>query len=161
MIKQHHTTEPPPSWFSKRHPGRARRKGAALVEAAVVLPIFVLLTLAVIEFGRGMMVAQLITTGARLGARDGIIEGNANADVIATVKEWVAGSTNVTKDDVTVSVVLTPHPSNSTTGTEILNAEAGDLVTVSVSIPFDKVSFGVSKFLKGKSVSGEATMRHE
>jgi Flp pilus assembly protein TadG len=41
---------------------KSRRKGAALVEAAIVLPVFFM---GIVEFGRGM----LVTNGSREAAR--------------------------------------------------------------------------------------------
>jgi len=49
---------------AKRH----RRRGAAAVEMALVLPIFFTVVLGIIEFGRAMMVSQLMATSAREGA---------------------------------------------------------------------------------------------
>ena len=42
------------------------RRGAALVETAMVLPMFFLVVLCIVEFGRAMMVSQLVTTAALL-----------------------------------------------------------------------------------------------
>jgi len=44
-----------------RRQKRSRRRGAALVEFAVIAPLFFLLVVGVIEFGRAMMVKQIIT----------------------------------------------------------------------------------------------------
>src|SRR5713101_5312317 len=49
--------------------GRNKRQGAAAVEFAFVAPIFVILTLGMIEFGRLIMVEQMITNAAREGCR--------------------------------------------------------------------------------------------
>ena len=45
---------------------RQRRRGAALVEMAVCLPVLVMVILAIIEFGGGMMVAELLNDAARV-----------------------------------------------------------------------------------------------
>ena len=45
------------------------RRGTAMVEMALVLPIFLMLVLGIIEFGRAMMIANLVTNAAREGAR--------------------------------------------------------------------------------------------
>ncbi len=47
------------------------RKGAAAVEFALVLPLFVLIFLGMLELGRGLHVQQVITQAAREGARLG------------------------------------------------------------------------------------------
>ena len=59
----------------RAQPPRPRnRRGATLVEFAVVAPVMLLLVLALFEFGRLMMVEQIITNAAREGARRGILE---------------------------------------------------------------------------------------
>lgn len=49
------------------------RKAAALVETAVILPIFVMLMVGLVEFSRMLMVKQVITNAAREGARAGAV----------------------------------------------------------------------------------------
>ena len=49
------------------------RKGSAMVEMALVLPMFLLLMVGIVEFSRVLMVQQVITNAAREGARAGSI----------------------------------------------------------------------------------------
>ncbi len=79
----------------QRQPKKQRRRGAALVEMAFVLPVFMMVTLGIVEFGRAMMVGQLVTNAAREGARLGIIDGNTNNDVIATVQNLLQQTANI------------------------------------------------------------------
>lgn len=71
-----------------------RPRGQALVEFALVAPIFFLLLFAVIDFGRYVYYVQIINNAAREGARYAIVHGsnsfqpvgpNANDPVITTV----------------------------------------------------------------------------
>ena len=48
---------------------RRTRTGAAVIEFAVIGPLLVLLILGVIEFGRMVMVQQILTNASREGAR--------------------------------------------------------------------------------------------
>ena len=137
------------------------RKGAVLVEAAVVLPILLLLVLGIIEFGRGMMVVQLLTNGAREGARRAVLNGATNSIVETHVKTVVASSVGCDQADVVVAVTLTPDPANSTSGNEVADAETGDLVNVEVSVAYDKVGYMVGGFLSGKTLRARNTMRCE
>ena len=61
------------------------RGGAAIVEVAMTLPIFFLVVFAIIEFGRAMMVSQLLTNAAREGARkagyQGFVEPRGRVDL--------------------------------------------------------------------------------
>ncbi|MCA9071736.1 MAG: pilus assembly protein, partial [Planctomycetaceae bacterium] len=79
----------------KRLPQRSAqssREGTALVEMALVLPIFVAVTLGIVEFGRAMMVGQLVTNAAREGARLGIIDGSTNAEVRTSIEQFLQQS---------------------------------------------------------------------
>ncbi|HUG68005.1 MAG TPA: TadE family protein [Pirellulaceae bacterium] len=46
-----------------------KQRGAAAVEFAAVAPIFVLLLFGMLEFGRMVMVQQILTNATREGAR--------------------------------------------------------------------------------------------
>lgn len=144
---------------SKNHD--ARRNGAALVEAAMVLPIFFLAIVGIVEFGRGMMVSQLVTNASREGARQAVLDGSTNASIEAFIGDKLSGSLGVATADVDVTVTITPDPSNTTTGHELAAAQPYDLVTINVSVPFDKVSFFAGGFMQGKHLKAETTMRHE
>ncbi len=137
------------------------RKGAALVEAAIVLPVFFLAIVGIVEFGRGMMVSQLVTNGSREAARRSVFDGSTNTDVEAFVKNKLSNSIGCSAADIAVGITITPDPNNSTTGNDLANAQPFDLVTVQVSVPYDKVSFFTGKYLAGKTLSSETTMRHE
>lgn len=54
---------------------RHRRRGQALVEFAIVFPIFLLMLLSTIEFGRYVYTVQVLNNAAREGARYAIVHG--------------------------------------------------------------------------------------
>ena len=60
---------------------RKRRRGAAAVEFAVVAPVFFILIFGMIEFGRMVMVQQVITNASREGARLSVLDGTTATDV--------------------------------------------------------------------------------
>jgi Flp pilus assembly protein TadG len=138
------------------HPAEQRR-GAAMVEMALVLPVFVALMLGVIEFGRAIMVGQLVTNAAREGCRQAILDGSTNTAVSDFVKQFLADTANVAKGDVAVTVAV----GNPAAGGQLVNAQSRDLVTISVSLPFSKVSFLPPTFLKTTNLSAQSAMRHE
>ena len=140
---------------------RPSRDGTALVEMALVLPIFIMVTLGIVEFGRAMMIGQLVTNAAREGARLGIIDGSTNADVITDVQTFLNESANISAADLTITITVTPAAGNPDPGNEVGNALPRDLVDVYVSVPFDKVSFIAGDYLTGKTLSGRSAMRHE
>ena len=58
-----------------RPPGTARQRGRgqALVEFAIIIPVFLLLLFALLDFGRVIYAQQTITQDAREGARAGLV----------------------------------------------------------------------------------------
>jgi len=138
-----------------------QRRGAALVEMALVLPIFLTVVFGIVEFGRAMMVSQMITNSAREGARMAVISGNTNADVEANIHDFLKKSVGLQNKDVTVTITITAGPGNTDPGNLLAKSEAGDIINVNVAIPADKASYIGNSFVKGKSLVGQATMRHE
>lgn len=58
------------STSARRH---KRRSGQALVEFALIFPVFLLIMLAIVDFGRAFYIQVAIQNGAREGARFGAI----------------------------------------------------------------------------------------
>ncbi len=137
------------------------RRGAALVELAIVLPVFFAVVLGIVEFGRAMMVGQMVNNAAREGARLAIVDGTANSDVTARVKQFLLQSANINGNDVTVNISVVPGTGNPDPGNEVASATTRDLCTIAVSVPFTKVSYVTGNYLEGKNLAGSSTMRHE
>ena len=128
---------------------------------AMVLPIFVMIVLGIIEFGRAMMVGQMITNSAREATRLGIIDGSTNPSVETWIKDFLNDSIGVNTSDVTVTITVTAAPGNPDPLNQIGNALPRDLVTIKVEVPFDKVSYITGDYLNGKNLSALCAMRHE
>jgi Flp pilus assembly protein TadG len=64
-------------------------RGAALVEAAMILPLIMLISVGIFEFGRAYQTSQVLTNAAREGARLAVIEGRTDGDVRARVNKYV------------------------------------------------------------------------
>ena len=143
--------------MNKRH----NRRGAAIVEMALVLPIFFGVVLGIVEFGRAMMVSQMVTNAAREATRLAIIDGSTNNDVETWVEDFLNDSINVAAADVSVTITVDPAPGNDDPNDVLADAQARDLVTVNVSVPFDKVSYVPGSYLNGKNLSAQSSMRHE
>lgn len=133
--------------FGSRRKNQPR--GAAAVEFAIVAPIFFMVVLGIIEFGRMSMVQQIITNGAREGARIAVFDDTTTAQVEARVNNYLA-STGITGHSVDVD----PSPPSL--------AGFDDPVTVTIIIPFDKVSWLPAPFfIKGTDLQARAVMRRE
>jgi len=137
------------------------RRGAAIVEAALVLPIFFMVIMGIIEFGRAFNVAQLVQNSAREACRKAVTGAFTNATIISEAKSALT-SVGVPSNHVTVTIVVTPYTGNPTVANnETSNATTRDLVEVTVSVPFNKVSYLSGKYLQSKTLTGKSSMRHE
>ena len=132
--------------------GRRHRRGAAVVEFALVLPIFFLMVFGMIEFGRLVMVRQVLTNASREGARIGVLDG-ATADEVESVVEGYLTSASIPFTAGTIMTV-TPSPPSS--------AGYGESVTVTVTVPFSDVSWLPSPMYLGSTdVIATTVMRRE
>ncbi len=130
---------------------RRNRRGAAVVEFAFVAPVFFLLVFGMIEYGRMVMVQQVITNASREGARVGVLDGSTTAQVQTAVTSYLTAA-NIPTGSATVTV--SPDPPSS--------AGYGGAVTCTVSIGFNSVSWLPSPmYLGGKTLTATATMRRE
>jgi len=128
---------------------RKRRRGAAVVEFAVVAPVFFLLVFGMIEYGRMVMVQQIMTNASREGARLAVLDGVATGDVVSSVDGYLAGA-GITGASVSVTTNAPVAP------------DFAESMTVTVGIPFNQVSWLPSPmFLNGYQMSATSTMRRE
>ncbi|TWT43375.1 TadE/TadG family type IV pilus assembly protein [Botrimarina hoheduenensis] len=128
----------------KPHP-----RGVAAVEFAVVAPVFFLVVLGIIEFGRMVMVQQVITNAAREGARIAVLDSATTARVETRVTDYL-NSANLRGSSVTI----TPNPPTL--------AGFDQPVSVQVDVPFAAVSALSRPFLAGsRTLTATAVMRRE
>jgi len=96
-----------------------------------------------------VMIQQILTNASREGARVAVLDGATTAEVTSAVEEYMV-TASVSGTDISVS----PDPPDS--------AVYGAPVTVSVSVPFDQVSWLPSPmFLGGNTLSATTVMRRE
>lgn len=137
------------------------RRGASVVEMAIVLPVFMMVVMGIIEFGRGMMVGQLVTNAARYGARLAAVDGSSNASVQQDIEDFLVEAVGIAPADATITITVTAAPGNPDPLNDLTKAQPKDLVKVSVKVPYDKVGYVGGKWLNGTQLSGQCTMRHE
>ena len=128
---------------------RKERRGATVVEFAIIAPVFFLLVFGMIEFGRMVMVQQVITNASREGARVGVLDGATTTEIENTVNSYLA-SGSISGADVEVD----PNPPS--------NAGYGEPVTVTVAVGFDEVSWlPTPMFLGTTELTASTVMRRE
>lgn len=128
---------------------RSNRRGAAAVEFAIIAPLFFMVVFGMIEFGRMVMVQQIITNGSREGARMAVLDGTTTGEVDAAVATYLQNASIAG-----AAVTVNPDPPSS--------AGYGEPVTVTVSVAFDQVSWLPSPmFLGGSNMTATTVMRRE
>jgi len=125
------------------------RRGTAVVEMAVVAPLLFMLIFGAIEFGRALMVQQVLTNASREGARRGVLEQTTSAEVQSLVLDYLRNS-SVTGATVSVSPA------------SLDEVGFGDPVSVTVSVPFEQVSWLPAPWLLGdKNLTAQSVMSGE
>ncbi|MEX2137654.1 MAG: TadE/TadG family type IV pilus assembly protein [Pirellulales bacterium] len=109
---------------------RKNRRGAAVVEFAIVAPVFFLFVFGMIEYGRMVMVQQILTNASREGARFAVVQ---STDDTTAVQDTVIDYLTSASIGGTPSVVVDWPPSGGSSSSEP--------VTVTVSIQFGQVSW--------------------
>ena len=102
-----------------------------------------------IEFGRMLMVQQMLTNAAREGARVAVLDGASASATTTKVVEYLASI-----DQSAVEVTTTPSNLGS--------VDTGDPVAVQVTVPYEEVSWLPSPwFLDNRELTASCTMRRE
>lgn len=126
-----------------------KNRGAAAVEFAVVAPLFFLLLFGMIEFGRCVMVQQMITNASREGARRAVLDGVTTQEVTDIVDDYLSSG-------AIAGATITVQPSPPS------DANFGEPVSVTVQIPYAQVSWlPAPKYLGNTTMSATSVMRRE
>jgi Flp pilus assembly protein TadG len=143
-----------------------KEAGTALVEFALVLPLFLVLLLGMVDFGRGLNYWIDLTHLANQAARFAVVDRNPGEANLRTLQQYIRGEANTGElafgntesvDDPLIVCITFPEGN-----TQADPARAGDPVTVEVKttynwIPFLDANIGVSAV----KITGSATMRLE
>ncbi len=128
-----------------RSPG-ALRRGAAVVELAVVTPILLTMLFGVMEFGWAFMVRETLTHATREACRVAVLQGATATEAQARFAQAIAPTGITTTAQVTY--VDTDDPPDA----------VNDIAVVSVSVPYSDVSItGVGSFLGIQTTTINAT----
>jgi len=65
-------------------------RGAALVEMALTLPLMLLVSAGIFEFGRAYQTWQVLTNAAREGARIAVLPGTTDANITNRVRTYIS-----------------------------------------------------------------------
>jgi len=132
-----------------KNPRRGHERGTALVEFTLILPLLLVLTIAVVDFGRAFYVKNVLEQAAREGVRLRAVTSTADSALVRDRVLEVMAPANVT-----------------VTGLLIEGPLANRQVHVEVTAEFNWIFPGVfnllgANFTNPASLTGEAWMRNE
>jgi Flp pilus assembly protein TadG len=130
-----------------------RDDGAALIEAAFVLPLLLFISVAIIEFGRAFQTWQIVTNAAREGARVAVLPGMSDDAIKTRVNDYLKlGIDNPASAQIAI---------NRTTTVSLGGAATASASRVQVDYPFTFIVLQpVAQLLvNGSTVGNAMTMR--
>lgn len=125
---------------------RKSRRGAHIVEMALVLPILIMIVFGIIEFARANQIRQTVKQAAYEGARVGIT-ADATVAAVQAQANSVLTSVGITGGTVTVS----PNPITTSTA----------FVTVTVSASATANGWFMKYFTAGQAITAAVTLESE
>jgi Flp pilus assembly protein TadG len=146
-------THPLLSAFSVRRCSAVTSEGGqALVETALALPLMLLLSVAIFEFGRAYQTTQVLTNAVREGARVAVLPNATTADVQARVMAYLQNGQLSDYDDAQVLVNQNASISIGTT------TAAASRVTVNYPFSFIVLNPVANLVVKGSTVGAPITL---
>lgn len=137
---------------------RSSQRGAEIVELAIILPLLLLITAGIVDFGLLFRDYQIVTNAAREGARVRVLPGYSDDDAKNRATAYLAASGLTSNVDPTVAFTdVTPGGGGATFR----------VYTVTVAYDHTITMLGAMMQLVGGSlagtlrVTGASTMRHE
>ena len=118
---------------------QSKRHGMACVEAAVILPVIVLLTFGFIEVGYYVNCAHVLHDAARQGARAAVRLENSNAEVQSAVIDALSNAYSIDANAVTVRISkLTSTGEEQYQVMNLSENEQGETIRVTVTVDYDQ-----------------------
>lgn len=122
------------------------QRGTALLETAITLPLVLLVSVAIFEFGRAYQTWQVLTNASREGARVAILADSTDQFVTDTIKQYLADGKLKDAGTATVKIERTV-PFGAKTASKI-----------TVSYPFQFVVLNpVVRLINKSSTTGQGT----
>jgi len=156
-----------PRSFAARH-----RHGTTIVESAFVLPVFLFMVFAMIEFAHAQMAINLLNSSCRSGARIGAVEGSTTTQVRQRVDRVLSSAFNTGDVSIFIKDASVYDDSESTAPTtgpgleamnniEVADAEPRQMFLVRASVPYNSIALIPMPFMDGVVLDGQSFMRHE
>lgn len=115
---------------SGRATARFSARGVALIEFALILPLLLVLTLAVVDVSRAFWIKNVAYQAAREGVRQWVVSTPADSTDVESRVQQVVDQAGITLEDV-----------------ELVDADAGELMEVRVTVTFNWLYPGLFAWL--------------
>lgn len=151
---------------------KPHRRGASLVETAVVLPVFFTFLFAFIEFGHCFMTIHSLNSAARRAARLGVGENVTSQQVEDLAHSILDSAIDADHENVRISVKdasvfddANVDPAtidyDSLPSIELSSAESRALFIVRVEVPYHEIGIMGPRWIETLNLHGQAVMRKE
>ena len=137
-------------------------RGAALVEAAITIPLLLFVAIAILEFGRAYQTWPVVTTAAREGARLAVLPSSSATVVRQRVQDYMQAGQLSRWSSASVAV--------NSAATMTVNGTSVQASQVTITYPFSFVVLGpIARLVTPTStlgsgvlpMSAQALMRNE
>jgi len=130
------------------------RRGATVVEMAVVAPVFFIVVFGMIEFSRVMMVRQALTDSARVGCRTAILATTLDVQRAEdAAREYMDPFISSANDQSACRVTFSPA--------DLTDVERGTEITATVEVDCADVSWIFLGYMENETLRSEARMKRE
>lgn len=130
-------------------PAHNRQRGGALLEFALVIPVFAVFLIGIVEIGRAVMVQQTLTDVSHGACRLAILEDKTLGDVETHVQTAMSAASLPA-----YNLIVDPNPPS--------DAASFNPITVTVQVDYDEIAFGfVPGFFRPDTLQGVTVMPRE
>lgn len=132
------------------------RRGAAMIEFALVIPIFLILVFGIVELGRVMMLNQVTTNACREACRLAIRPGMKSEKVMATCNNYL----NTAGISQTGRVVAIKDGAGNVVA-NLSDIKSHSPVVVDIQIPYAQNTWGLTWITGSYTLRSYSAMRRE
>ena len=134
------------------------QRGSALLETAITLPLVLLVTVGIFEFGRAYQTWQVMTNAAREGARVSVLPESTDADVENAVRNYLKNGQLPKWNSATVSMNRMV-PFNGNTASQITITYSYDFMVLNPVVQLVKKGSNLGQ--GPTNMTSSALMRNE
>ena len=138
-------------WFGMRNTPRTAprwwglRCGAAVVEFAVVMPVFVGFIIGAFELSRGLWAKEVLCDAARRACRNGTQPGTSNATITSDIND-ILKDNGMDSTKATITILVNDQPVDAS------KAVQNDKISVKVGMPVSSIMVVTQVFLQSNTI---------